>query len=140
MKQTAPRLIVALMIVACTEAPSYRLEPGELFPDGKPVGQPCTSKRTDIRMVRVASVQEADSFFAALCRNGKYRHVFTYHPSGGREMRYYRAGTTGGEMLYTHDIPEGTYEVGIIHIRDSTINAKGIRELHFVETIKPSKE
>lgn len=136
MKQTAAWLIMALMLGACTEVTPYRIEPGELFPDGKPVGQPYTSKRTDIRMVRVSSVQEADSFFTALCRNGKYEQVFTYHPSSGRKMRYYWADTADGEMLYTHDVPEGTYEVGIIHIRDSAINAKGIREVHFVETVK----
>ena len=34
-------------------------------------------------------------------------------------------------ILYTHGVPKGTYEVGIIHIRNSLINAKGIREVHF---------
>lgn len=117
-RQTATWLAAVSAISSCTEAPPYQLETGELFPDGKPVGQPYTSKQTDIRMVRVSSVHEADSFFAALHRND----------------------TTGGKMIYTHEVPEGTYEAGIIRIQDSGINAKGVREVHFVETIKPKRQ
>lgn len=118
MKQTIVGLTVVWLSSSCTEVPAYRLEKGELFPDGKPVGQPYTSKRTDIRMVRVSSVTEADSFFVALCRNRQ-------------------ANVT---MTYTHEVPERTYEVGIIYIHDSVINARGIREVHFVETFKTKRK
>lgn len=128
------------MMVSCTTVPAYHLEKGELFPGNKPVGQPYTSKRTDIRMVRVSSVQEADSFFVALCQNENYEHVFTYYRTDGKNTRCYRNDMTDGEMIYTHEVPAKSHEVGIIYIRDSVINGKGIREVHFVETIKPSRK
>lgn len=118
MRQTAVWLAIVAATGACTEVPDYRPERGELFPGGKPVGQPRTSRQTDIRMVRVSSAAEADSFFAALCRK---------IPPGGR-------------MTYTREVPPGTYEVGIIRIQDAAINAKGIREVHFVETVKPERK
>lgn len=134
-----PNWVVALMIASCTPSPPYHLEKGELFPGNKPVGQPYTSKQTHIRMVRVSSVQEADSFFVALCRNRQYDHIITGRYNG-MDMHYYRNDSTDGEMIYTHDVPPKTYEVGIIYIWDTVINGKGIREVHFVETIKPSRE
>lgn len=124
-------------ITSCMDVSTYQLENGELFPGDKLVGQPYTSKRTDIRMVKVSSVQEADSFFVALCRNSKYEPIFTYCQPNGRKMLYYQNNMTNGEMLYTHEVPEGSYEVGIIYIQDYVINKRGVREVHFVETIKP---
>lgn len=140
MKQNATFLIMSLMMSACAEAPAYRLENGELFPDGNPIGQPYAPGQTDIRVVRVSSVQEADSIFATLCRNGKYEHIFTFYPPEGRKMQCYRTDASNGEILYTHDVPKGTYEVSIIHIRDSAINARGIREVHFVKTIRRKRK
>lgn len=124
-------------ITACMKTATYRLANGELFPNGSPIGQPYTPKRTDIRMVKVSSVQEADSFFVVLCRNNKYNHIFTYDLPNGKKVEYYQKKMTNGEMIYTHEVLDGTYEVSIIHIRDYTINDKGIQEVHFVETIKP---
>lgn len=132
-------IVISLVIVSCTAAPAYRLERGELFPGNEPVGQPYAPKRTDIRMVRVSSVQEADSFFVALCQNMRYTRIFTCRHDG-MKVWYCRNDKTGGEMTYTHEVPSGTYEVGIIRIMDSVINGKGIREVHFVGTIKPSRE
>lgn len=102
------------VFMACSEVRPYRLEPGELFPDGKPLGQPYTHKQPEIRMVRVSSAHEADSFYMAL---------------QDRHPEY--------ETDYTHDTPAGTYEVGIVRIMDSAVIAKGIKEIHFVETVKP---
>ena len=70
----------------------------------------------DIRMVRVSSMQEADSFYTAMRSR---------HPECCAD--------------YTHEVPGGTYEVGIIYIRDSAVIAGGIREIHFVETVKPKE-
>lgn len=102
------------MLVACSEIRPYRLEQGELFPDGKPLGQPYTHKQPEIRMVRVSSVHEADGFYMTLRDK---------HPEC--------------EISYTHDTPAGTYEVAIICIMDSAVIAQGIKEIHFVETVKP---
>lgn len=104
------------LLMACSDVKSYSLEPGELFPDGKPLGQPYSYKQPKIRMVRVSSVHEADSFCLAL-------------PNKYPRCRIY----------YTHDTSVNTYEVGIIRIMDSMIVAKGIKEIHFVETVKPKK-
>lgn len=109
-------ILVPIIVIACTEVQPYRLEPGELFPDGKPVGQPYSSRHRDIRMVRVSSMQEADSFYTAMRSR---------HPECCAD--------------YTHEVPGGTYEVGIIYIRDSAVIAGGIREIHFVETVKPKE-
>lgn len=106
-----------LMLMACSDIKPYRLEPGELFPDGRPLGQPYTHKQPEIRMVRVSSVNEADSFCMALPE--KY---------------------PGCRIYYTHDTPAGTYEVGIIRIMDSAVITKGIKEIHFVETVKPKRK
>lgn len=112
-----PALWVFPVLVACSDIKPYRLEPGELFPDGRPLGQSYTHKQPEIRMVRVSSVHEADSFCMALPE--KY---------------------PGCRIYYTHDTPAGTYEVGIIRIMDSAVIAKGIKEIHFVETVKPKRK
>lgn len=106
-----------ILLMACTEVKPYKPEPGELFPDGKPVGQSRSVRQQDIRMVRVHSVHEADSFYKAM--KEKYPDC--------------RAD-------YSHAVPENTYEVGIIRFGDSAVVAKGIREIHFVETVKPKRE
>lgn len=106
-----------VLLAACGEVRPYRLEPGELFPDGKPLGQPYSSVRSDVRMVRVSSADEADSFCMAL----RDRHP---------ECR----------VSYTRGTPAGTYEVGIVRIMDSTVIARGIREIRFVGTVRPKGE
>lgn len=110
-------LPLLILLIGCSEVSPYKLEPGELFPDGKPVGQSRSAREQGIRMVRVYSVHEADSFYKAM--NEKHPHC---------------------NADYTHAVPENTYEVGIIRFRDSAVVAKGIREIHFVETVKPGRE
>ena len=112
-----PVLGLLLVVVSCSEMKPYRLEPGELFPGGKPLGQPYTHKQPEIRMVRVSSVHEADSFCTAI-----------------------RDEYPGCRISYTHGTPAGTYEVGIVRVMDSAVIAKGIREIRFVETIKPKRK
>ena len=109
----APAVSWLIVAMACSEVRPYRPEPGELFPDGKPLGQPYSAAHREIRMVRVSSVEEADSFYRAL------------------QDKYPECGT-----VYTYDVPDATYEVGIIRIMDSAVVARGIREIHFVETVK----
>lgn len=70
-----------LMLMACSDIKPYRLEPGELFPDGRPLGQFYTHKQPEIRMVRVSSVHEADSFCMALPE--KYPLRGGHHPHYG---------------------------------------------------------
>jgi len=106
-------------LAACSEVKPYRLQPGKLFLDGKPVGQPYMSRMTSIRMVKMESVQEADRFFVALCRN--------------------KSSVSDDRMRYTHEMPSHTQEIGILYISDSLINAQGIREVHFVKTIEPKQ-
>lgn len=106
-----------MLLMACAEVSPYRLEPGELFPDGKPVGQSRSVRQQDIRMVRVQSVREADDFYRAM------------------KVRYPDCCAD-----YTHIVPENTYEVGIIRFWDSVVVTEGIREIHFVETVKPRRE
>lgn len=126
---------VVLLTTYCKERP-VRLEGVELFPDGKPLGQPYTAEMSDIRMVRVSSVREADSIFAALSRNINYGNVVSYPLPDGDSIRYSKDEKTGNKMIYTHRMQLETYEVGIIYIQDPAVNAKGIREIHFVETVK----
>lgn len=111
-------MTIALMcgMLSCSEVSPYRLESGNLFPSGRPVGQPYSSRHRDVRMVRVSSVQEADSFYSAM-----------------------RDSYPECRADYTHKVPDGTYEVGIIYIKDSAVIARGIREIHFVETVKPKR-
>ena len=110
-------LWLLLVVVACSEVRSYSLEPGELFPDDKPLGQPYTHAQPEIRMVRVSSVHEADSFYTAI--RDKYPEC---------------------SVSYTHTTPAGTYEVGIVRVMDSAVIAKGIKEIRFVETVKPKEK
>lgn len=131
--------LILLFMASCTTTPVYHLERAELFSGKELIGQPYSSKQTNIRMVRVCTVQEADSFFVALCRNMGYDHVFTCRRNG-MMLQYCRNEQTDGEMIYTHEVPFGTYEVGVIYIMDFVINSKGIREVHFVETIKTNKQ
>ncbi len=102
---------------SCSGVGPYELIPGELFPHGRPVGQPYTARHPEIRMVRVSSVQEAERFREALAER---------YP----ECR----------IRYTRRVPPGTFEVGILRILDAEINGRGIAEIHFVETVKPAKK
>lgn len=106
-----------LMLISCSEMPPSHLSLGEVFPDGKPVGQPFSQGCLDIRMVKVTSVQEADSFYAAM-----------------------RTHYSECEVTYTHDVPADTYEVGVIYFRDSVTIQRGVKEIHFVETMKLNVE
>jgi len=115
---TAAFIVSAILALAsCSTAGPYELTPGELFPHGKPVGQPRSSRQPEIRMVRVSSVQEAERFRTALV--AKY---------------------PGCKIRCARRLPPGSREAGVIRIDDETINARGIAEIHFVETIKPHKK
>lgn len=104
----------------------------ELFPKGKPVGQPYTRTRPDIRIVRVESAGEADCFYCQLCGENEIMRYGT----GGEEVFYCKNQKTSGCMIYTRPVSCGTHEVGIIHIYDTAINRAGITEVRFVETVK----
>lgn len=115
----------------CRVAPLHSNADG-LFPKGKPLGQPYTHARPDIRMVRVSSVDEADSFYYHLCGDNE---ILKYR-TNGKEAFYCKNKSTGGTMIYSHHVRSGTYEVGIIHISDTFINRSGITKVHFVKTTR----
>lgn len=138
MKNVCKTILMTCVVMLTASCTKRHEEPKtvELFHNGKPLGQPYTKEMADIRMVRVSSVNEADSLFTILSRNSDYGDVLSYCLPDGDSIRYSRNENTDGKMLYTHRTLIGTYEVGIIYIQDSAINNKGIREVHFVKTIK----
>jgi len=111
-RAAAVSLLVSL--AACADMEFRAPEPGELFPGGKPLGQPRSSACPEVRMVRVSSVREADDFHRAL-----------------RE-RY-----PGCAAVYVRREPAGAGEVGIIRIADSAMAAGGVREIRFVQAVRP---
>lgn len=107
-----------------------------LFPDGKAIGQPYTHNRTDIRMIRVFNDDEAYGIFRRLC--GK-EYIF---PVSDGKHRYHACQLVQpytGYLLYSFYVKPDTYEVGIIYVHSPELRKLGIREVHFVKTIKINK-
>lgn len=124
-------LVVVSIGCTCRVTPLHTNDNG-LFPKGKLLGQPYMHARPDIRMVRVCSVDEADSFYYHLCGNNE---ILKYRMDS-KDVFYCKNKSTGGTMIYSHHVPPGTYEVGIIHFLDTVINRLGITEVHFVKAIR----
>lgn len=102
------------------------------FPHGKAIGQPFTSKQPYIRMVRVNSYDEAYDFFKAICRLPEELKVrqnkgYTY---------YYFCLPDKGCLIFTDKVVSGRNEVAILWIKVPFLIKQGIREVHFVQTIK----
>lgn len=107
-----------------------------LFPGGQPLGQPRSRLDTDIRMVRVCSKEDGLSFFRMICTGG----VEPYgKDKDGARLLGHSTDITDGCLIFTTDVPAGTYEVGIIKVCSPSIITRGIREIHFVEIIKINK-
>lgn len=105
---------------------------GYLFPQGKAIGQPFTSKQPYIRMVRVSSYRDAYDFFKGICRlPGKLKvrkdKRYTY---------YFYLLPDDGYLVFTDKVACGRNEVAILWIKVPFLINQGIREVHFVETIK----
>lgn len=87
-------------------------------------------------MVRVYSKEEGLSFFRKICTGGMESYG---KDKKGTHLLGYSTDITDGYLIFTTDVPVGTYEVGIIKVCSPSLIARGIREIHFVETIKIKK-
>lgn len=104
-----------------------------LLPDDRPIGQPLSSDRADVRIIRVDSRAEADSVFYGLCTglpvtrmtyNGEIWMVCSMQP-------HY-----DGVLYYTYRPLSGWRVVGTIYVHSPELNRWGVKEIRFVETIK----
>lgn len=105
---------------------------GYFFPQGKAIGQPFTSKQPHIRMLRVSSYGEAYDFFKGICRlpgELKVRQNKGY-------IYYYFCLPDNGCLIFTDKVASGRNEVAILWIKVPFLIKQGIREVHFVQTIK----
>lgn len=130
-------LRIILILFALT-ASSIRISASDslrhvLFPDGRIIGQPLSRLHTDIRMVRVESAQEGYGIFRQLCIT---EHTGTIQHQGHTYEYCYLPECYGGYLIFTCKVRPGRHEVGIIYIRSPILNILGIKEIHFVETIK----
>lgn len=103
------------------------------FENGRPIGQPFTSKQPCIRMVRVNSYKDAYEFFNQLCLPPGILDIYR-----NEEYIFYRYSFQGdgGSLLFTNKVVPKRNEVAILWIKVPSIIKQGIREIHFVETIK----
>lgn len=105
---------------------------GYLFPQGKAIGQPFTSKQPYIRMVRVSSYRDAYDFFKGICQlPGKLKVR-----KDKRYSYYFYLLPDGGYLVFTDKVVCDRNEVAILWIKVPFLIKQGIREIHFVETIK----
>lgn len=107
-----------------------------LFVNGRPIGQPLTSRQPDIRVVRVESVREADSLFFGLCLKCRViRRIFR----GEEWFACHLPPHYGGWLYYTHRPLRGWRVVGTVYVRSPLLNKWGFTEIRFVETVKLKK-
>lgn len=103
-----------------------------LFPGGKAIGQPLTSRQPYIRMLRVDSYQEAYDFFRHICLVEDKVKIRQHngHPY------YFYSLPNDGYFVFTDDVVKNRNEVAVLWIKVPSLIKQGIREIHFVETIK----
>lgn len=123
------------MCCFCAFSQNHSLEAdirNRLFPKGKIIGQPFTSRQPCIRMLRVDSYREACDFFKGICAGeGKVKiRQHNGHPY------YFYSLPDDGYFVFTDDVKENRNEVAILWIKVPSLIKQGIREIHFVETIK----
>lgn len=106
------------------------------FENGRPIGQPFTSKQPYIRMVRVNSYKDAYDFFNQLCLPPGILDIYR-----DEEYIFYRYSFQGdgGSLLFTNKVVPKRNEVAVLWIKVPSIIKQGIREIHFVETIKTKR-
>lgn len=102
-----------------------------LFPDGKPIGQPFSRFHTDIRIMRVGSYGEAYDWFASVCDRD-----ITLYTDTLSQYRYYRLRYEDGFLIFTDKVNPDTHEVAVLLVFSDSVINKGISEIRFVETIK----
>lgn len=140
MKNTSriPALFIAILTLPLYGVGDAGIFPyGELrerlFVSGRPIGQPLSSKRPDVRIVRVDSRHEADSIFSGICV-GCHVVCRTYR---GEEWLICRLPPRyGGYLCYTHRPLPGWRVVGTVYMRSTALNRWGFTEVRFVETVK----
>lgn len=106
---------------------------GRLFVNGRPIGQPLSSRQPDIRIVRVASVHEADALFLGLCLNCR---VARRMHEGVEWFSCRLPPHYGGSLYYTHRPLRGWRVVGTVYVCSPLLNEWGFTEIRFVETVK----
>ena len=104
-----------------------------LFKDGRLIGQPLSTSRTDIRIVRVESASEADSIFLSLCLEQKGdRGMYN-----GDEWHTCQLPSHYGGSLYYHHIPMSGWNLaGTVLVASPELNRWGVTEIRFVATVK----
>jgi hypothetical protein len=108
---------------------------GVLFPCGKAIGQAYSRTQTGIRMVKVDSYSEAYGFFLSLCDTNAIRTL-----AGSPYKKYVcPLPDLKGSLLFTDSVPARTHETAVLHVACDSVNRRGIREIHFVETVKPNR-
>lgn len=104
-----------------------------LFKDGRLIGLPLSTSRTDIRIVRVESASEADSIFLSLCLEQKVDRVMY----NGDEWHTCQLPSHYGGSLYYHHIPMSGWNLaGTVLVASPELNRWGVTEIRFVETVK----
>lgn len=107
-----------------------------LFPAGKAIGQPFTSKQTDIRMLRVESYKDAYDFFIRLCDNP---NSLRFYKRNGYIYYIYHLLDNKGHLVFTNQVVPQRNEVAILYLHNTTVERYEIKQIHFVETIKIHK-
>lgn len=103
------------------------------FENGRPIGQPFTSKQPCIRMVRVNSYKDAYEFFNQLCLPPGILDIYR-----DKEYIFYRYSFQGdgGSLLFTNKVVPKRNEVAVLWINMPFLVSQKVKRLHFVKTIK----
>lgn len=103
------------------------------FENGRPIGQPFTSKQPCIRMVRVNSYKDAYEFFNQLCLPPGILDIYR-----DEESIFYRYSFQGdrGSLLFTNKVVPKRNEVAVLWINMPFLVSQKVKRLHFVKTIK----
>lgn len=101
-----------------------------LYQNGKPIGQPFTSRHPHIRMLRVGSYIEARDFFMNLSKGIGKLQMYDVN-----SYMYYRYALPEkeGDLIFTDKVKPKRNEVAVLWMR---IDSIAIKEIHFVKTIK----
>lgn len=138
------RLFVALLIILTLPRLAagsagicpYKELRGRLFVNGRPIGQPLSSKHPEVRIVRVESSHEAQELFLGMCPGCRIiRRMY-------KEEEWFACRLPpqyGGWLYYTSRPLRGWHLAGTVYVRSPLLNRWGFKEIRFVETIKIKK-
>lgn len=102
------------------------------FANERAIGQSYSRFQPEIRMVRVDSAREAYLYFLALNTDKKIKLVYC------KGWKYYcvMQGSGQGNIIFTRRVKPNRNETAVLYITDPSLNDYGIREIHFVQSIK----